>query len=856
MIDQLLVILYWGLPSLSLAFALTILIILGLSKKDNLIKSFMFMMISMAVWSSTSLLMKMNVAPGTLFWNRFMVAALVMIPFGAYIFFTIYIRMKRRLSIFFWTIMIGIILILNSMGLTTLTAEMVATPGVSPYVELQYEIGIASYFCYGAIFALLVVCLILARKEYKSAKPYTTGLKNIIVALFILFIGFGANLVPVIGKYPIDFAAGAIASVYFMTAIYKNRVLELKFVITKAVIFTALLTAITIGSIYAVNALISTFNAMNTGLDQNLFILVVTFVSLLVFQPLFKMIYNLVNNFFYKDENRRNNLIKHFTLRIANNLDLGLIIEDLMRVISEVSSNERNYIFLRNMDEDRFDFYASGKKLDRVAMSFANTHPIVRWFEQTDDIIFSKNMDTHPFFKTMWDTDRMQLNQILMEAAIPLKYNSKLIGILVMCSKDIRSIKDIDNIEQLSMVCVTASIAISNARLYEKAKTEAQMDAVTSVFNYRYFMDKLISVTADRKRGTTAVCLVGLDMFTVYNDIYGHYAGDAVLIKVASIIKQVCGSYGTISRYAGDIFAVVLPFMDTKQSYEMMEKIRSQVEGSSMSPEEDTPRHVTVSIGISVFPNQSKDDKELLKHTTLALSEAKKTGRNKTVIYNSEMEELGHSTNENDENQMATIYALTAAIDAKDHFTFGHSQRVAKYATAIAEAMGAKSEEVEIIRQASLLHDIGKIGISENVLTKMTRLTTDEYETMKKHVDLSITIIKYLPSFNKVIPSVIGHHERWDGKGYPRRIKGDNIAFGARCIAISDAFDAITSDRHYKSYMSIEYALEEILRNAGSQFDPVMAEMFVRLVKEGRLIVEPTRSNQYAKTSSFEQTIS
>jgi len=154
------------------------------------------------------------------------------------------------------------------------------------------------------------------------------------------------------------------------------------------------------------------------------------------------------------------------------------------------------------------------------------------------------------------------------------------------------------------------------------------------------------------------------------------------------------------------------------------------------------------------------------------------------------------------------------------------------------------------------LHDIGKIGISENVLTKMTRLTTDEYETMKKHVDLSITIIKYLPSFNKVIPSVIGHHERWDGKGYPRRIKGDNIAFGARCIAISDAFDAITSDRHYKSYMSIEYALEEILRNAGSQFDPVMAEMFVRLVKEGRLIVEPTRSNQYAKTSSFEQTIS
>lgn len=855
MIAQLQVFIYWGLPITTLVFSLTILVILILSKKDNLINAFIFMVSSMAVWSATSLLMKMNTAPGTLFWNRFMVAAMVMIPLAAYIFFTIYIKMKRRISIVFWALMIAIIQVLNALGLTTQSAQMVKID-YAPFIELQYKIGIASYFCYIAIFGLLLVCLFLARKEYRSAKPYTSGLKNIIVALFVLFFGFGANLIPIIGKYPIDFAAGTLASMYMMTAIYKNRVLELKFVITKAVIFTALLTAITIGSIYAVNALISIFNKMQTGMNQNLFILIVTFVSLVIFQPFFRLIYNLVNNFFYKEENKRNNLIKNFTLRIANNLDLGLIVDDLMRVISEVSGTDRNYMFMRNIEEDRFDFYASGKKLDRLAMSLSSTHPIVRWFEQTDDIIFTKNMDTHPFFKTMWDADRMQLNQILMECAIPLKYNSKLIGILIMCNKDIRSMKEVENIEEISMVCVTASIAISNARLYEKAKSEAQMDAVTSVFNHRYFMDKLISVTADRKRGTTAVCLVGIDMFTVYNDIYGHYAGDAVLIKVAGVLKQVCGTYGTVSRYAGDLFAIVLPFMDTKQSYELMEKIRTRVEGISMSQDDETPRFITVSIGISIFPNQSKDDKELLKHSMLALSEAKKTGRNKTVIYNSEMEEQNHGVSETDENQMATIYALTAAIDAKDHFTFGHSQRVAKYATAIAEAVGAKTEEVEIIRQASLLHDIGKIGIPENVLTKLTRLTTEEYETMKKHVDLSITIIKYLPTFNKVIPSVLGHHERWDGKGYPRKIKGENISFGARCICIADAFDAITSDRHYKSYMSVDYALDEISRNAGTQFDPALTDVFVRLVKDGLLIIEPTRSNQYAKSSAFEQTIS
>jgi HD-GYP domain-containing protein (c-di-GMP phosphodiesterase class II) len=164
--------------------------------------------------------------------------------------------------------------------------------------------------------------------------------------------------------------------------------------------------------------------------------------------------------------------------------------------------------------------------------------------------------------------------------------------------------------------------------------------------------------------------------------------------------------------------------------------------------------------------------------------------------------------------------------------------------------MGANEADIELIRQASLLHDIGKIGIPESVLTKTTRLTQDEYEIMKRHVDLSVTIIKYLPTFNKVIPSVIGHHERYDGNGYPRQLKGENIPFGARCIALADAFDAITSDRHYKMNMTIDYALQEIRRNSGSQFDPKMADAFIRLIDAGQIIVEPTRSFTQADIES------
>ena len=115
--------------------------------------------------------------------------------------------------------------------------------------------------------------------------------------------------------------------------------------------------------------------------------------------------------------------------------------------------------------------------------------------------------------------------------------------------------------------------------------------------------------------------------------------------------------------------------------------------------------------------------------------------------------------------------------------------------------------------------------------------------------ELKNIIIKYLPSFSHVIPAVVGHHERWDGTGYPRRIKGENIPFAARCIAVADAFDAITSNRHYKTYLSIDFALEEVENNAGKQFDPELAKIFVHLVRSGQLIIEPSRSTEAPKTT-------
>lgn len=162
---------------------------------------------------------------------------------------------------------------------------------------------------------------------------------------------------------------------------------------------------------------------------------------------------------------------------------------------------------------------------------------------------------------------------------------------------------------------------------------------------------------------------------------------------------------------------------------------------------------------------------------------------------------------------------------------------MAYYATELAKALNLNSDVIEIVRQAALLHDIGKIGIPESILNKPGRLTDDEYDVIKGHVEASIGIIRHLPSLDYVIPAVIGHHERYDGKGYPRRIAGENIPLTARILCVADSFDAMTSKRCYKDGIPVERVLKILREEEGRQFDPKLARVFEELVENGTIHV-------------------
>jgi putative nucleotidyltransferase with HDIG domain len=185
-------------------------------------------------------------------------------------------------------------------------------------------------------------------------------------------------------------------------------------------------------------------------------------------------------------------------------------------------------------------------------------------------------------------------------------------------------------------------------------------------------------------------------------------------------------------------------------------------------------------------------------------------------------------------NDLNAVYALVSGAQAKDPYMHGHSRKVKTYAVALAEAIGLSLDQVDIVRTAALLHDIGKIGVPDKVLTKEGELNDKEWKAFKAHPELGATIIRNIPHLAPCVNIVLYHHERWDGGGYPKGLKGEQIPLEARIIAIAESFDAILSDRPRCPALTLEETINELRNGAGSQFDPNLVEVFIGIVQAER----------------------
>ena len=367
---------------------------------------------------------------------------------------------------------------------------------------------------------------------------------------------------------------------------------------------------------------------------------------------------------------------------------------------------------------------------------------------------------------------------------------------------------------------------------------EALKDPLTGHLNHRAFQERLAQEISRCRRHGTPLALVALDIddFKIVNDTLGHAAGDDALLRLARAISEDLRPYDLCGRIGGDEFMIALPGSDAQEAAEVVARIR----GRAAEVETSTGQALTVSAGIVGFPEHATDQAELMHLADGAMYWSKSHGKDRAFIYSQAIDFALSPAEAAERNLRAglvnTVHALARAVDAKDGYTHSHSQRVARYAGELAVELGIDGEQLEMIRTAGVLHDVGKIGISDAVLLKPGPLDAGEFDDMKRHSELGRDIIAGA-GMEEIATWVLHLHERFDGGGYPGGLRGEEIPFESRVLHAADALEAMTSSRVYRSALPLEVALSELKSGAGTQFDPDVVRALIGMVRSDDLVI-------------------
>ncbi|MGL4797119.1 MAG: bifunctional diguanylate cyclase/phosphohydrolase, partial [Paraclostridium sp.] len=360
------------------------------------------------------------------------------------------------------------------------------------------------------------------------------------------------------------------------------------------------------------------------------------------------------------------------------------------------------------------------------------------------------------------------------------------------------------------------------------------IDELTGLYNHRYFQESLEKWISDSDETSNPISLLFMDIdyFKNYNDINGHQAGDLLLSRIGEILKKDIRENDIVARYGGEEFAVILPNTNEKDALKVGERIRTNIENTYFLGQENQPnKNTTISIGVSSYPKRAKTKHQLLNTADDALYRAKSLNKNRVELYYSVLEEICEEIHI-EQDTIDSLKTFISMINKKDRYTYGHTERVVIYLGWFADSLNLSNEDKLNLKLAAYLHDIGKIEISEDVLNKKEKLTDEEFEILRDHPILGEELVKNIEPFKELLPLIRNHHEKYDGTGYPDRLKGDNIPYLARMITIADSFDAMTSHRPYNTRKSHEDAIQELRRCSGTQFDPYLVEKFIEMLNK------------------------
>jgi diguanylate cyclase (GGDEF)-like protein len=412
--------------------------------------------------------------------------------------------------------------------------------------------------------------------------------------------------------------------------------------------------------------------------------------------------------------------------------------------------------------------------------------------------------------------------------------------------------------------CLTWRLGLRRARRVEarmaaeRAAFEAlaHEDPLTGLANKRAFDDRLETELKRAAREYYPVALVALDLdrFKQLNDTWGHPVGDEALVRLAQHIEGELRAGDICGRVGGDEFVLALVRADAHSAERVLGRLQRALEEVTVGP---AGERLAFSAGIAEFPRHATERDELVRCADTALYWGKAHGRGRAAIYTPGTGLDGARSHDSEEaarmrSLLATLQALAKAVDAKNHYTAGHSERVATYGVALARSFGFGDERLDAIRQAALLHDVGKIGIRETILTKEDVLNLEELEELQRHSELGRAMLSGagMPELARWVAHL---HERFDGEGYPSGLAGREIPVESRILHVADALDQMTRASALRRDRPLREALAELSYCAGSRVDPEIASRAIELVESGEIKITGTAAAKRAPRRALER---
>lgn len=374
-----------------------------------------------------------------------------------------------------------------------------------------------------------------------------------------------------------------------------------------------------------------------------------------------------------------------------------------------------------------------------------------------------------------------------------------------------RSVKDI--FITVDIIPGTLKSVVSFMDITERKKNEEEIrhlsfnDKLTGLYNRTFFEAELKRLDTESQLPLSLI-MGDINGLKLINDALGYPKGDKLLKKIAEILKKFCRQEDIIARWGGDEFIILLPGTDYRVASDILKKI--QKTANKYNP--DLPFQISLSLGMASKNNYTQNIREVLKEAEDNLY------RNK--LFDSKSA------------RSSFIFSLEKTLWTRSHETKEHCQRLREMAEKIGQAVSLADSDLDKLKLLSVLHDIGKIAVPNSILDKPGQLIPEEWETIKKHPETGYRIALSSPELLPIAEAILKHHERWDGKGYPLGLKGEEIPLLSRILALTDTYDVMIHGRPYKAAVNQEEVLNEIQRCAGTQFDPELANLFIRLISK------------------------